>query len=126
MASIRQRKNCRDWYYRYIDENGKQRERKGCPDRRETERLAAAAESQVTRIKAGLVDPKDVAYSQHEARPLQDHLADWQAYLLDTGKTQQHANLSYNRARRLIELVRLRRISGISPSRIQSALKMVR
>jgi hypothetical protein len=51
------------------------RERKGCPDRRVTEDLARAAESQAAKIRAGLVNPKDVAHRDHEIRPLADHLA---------------------------------------------------
>src|SRR4051812_2683427 len=68
MASYR--KIGRNWFYRYVDANGKQRERKGCSDRRVTEGLAASAEAEVAKIRAGYIDPRDIGYGVHEARPL--------------------------------------------------------
>jgi integrase len=124
MASFR--KIGRNWFYRFIDADGVQRERKGCPDRRETEGMAAAAEAEVAKIRGGYIDPKDIAYGVHEARPLADHLADWHAYLLGKGSTRQHADLSRNRVARLIDLARAKRISHLAPSRVQAALKAVR
>ena len=81
---------------------GVQRERKGCPDRRETEAMAAAAEAEAAKIRAGLIDPKAVAYRAHEARPLADHLADFQAALLAKGGTRKHALVTRNRAGRVL------------------------
>src|SRR5512135_1876393 len=43
MASFR--KVGRNWFFRFIDADGVQRERRGCPDRRATEEMARAAES---------------------------------------------------------------------------------
>jgi hypothetical protein len=34
------RKKGKNWYYRFSDSDGRQRERKGCTDRRETEAMA--------------------------------------------------------------------------------------
>ena len=39
MASLRKR--AKVWYYRFTDENGVKRSRKGCTDKRATEELAA-------------------------------------------------------------------------------------
>jgi hypothetical protein len=72
MASLRKRG--RVWYYRYVDGDGTRRERKGCPDKRATEELARAAESEAARLKAGLIDLKALTYRQHEARPLSEHV----------------------------------------------------
>jgi hypothetical protein len=72
MASLRKRG--RVWYYRVIDGNGVRRERKGCPDKRATEALAAAAEAEAARVRAGMIDPKAAAYAAAEARPIADHL----------------------------------------------------
>ena len=124
MASFR--KIGRNWFFRYVDANGVQRERKGCPDRRVSEELARAAESEAAKIRSGILDPKSVAYGVHEARSLSDHLADWYAYLLGKGATPKHAQLSRNRVARLIDLARTRKVSDLSPSRLQAALKAVR
>jgi hypothetical protein len=79
MASFR--KIGRNWFYRFIDAGGVQRERKGCPDRRETEGMAAAAEAEAAKIRCGYIDPKDRGYRDHEARPIGDHLDDFQTAL---------------------------------------------
>ena len=60
MASFRKRG--RVWYYRYVDADGVQHERKGCPDRRETEAMAAAAEAEASKVRAGLIDPKALGF----------------------------------------------------------------
>ena len=59
-------------------------------------------------------------------RPLADHVADWHAYLLAKGSTRQHADLSRNRVARIIELARLGRISELTPSKVQAAIKAIR
>ena len=59
MGSVRKRG--RTWYFRFVDADGVKRERKGCSDRRATEELARAAESEAAKIRAGLIDPRDLA-----------------------------------------------------------------
>ena len=71
MASLRKRG--RVWYFSFIDQDGRPSERKGCPDKRVTEELARAAESEAARIKAGLVDTKELARIVHSGHPLEDH-----------------------------------------------------
>ena len=56
MASFR--KIGRNWFYRFVNADGVQRERKGCSDRRETEGMAAAAEAEAAKIRCGYIDPK--------------------------------------------------------------------
>jgi hypothetical protein len=103
MASFRKRGA--NWYYRYVDADGVKRTVKGCTDRRATEELARDAEAKAARIRAGLIDPKELAYRDHDAKPLADHLADWRADLMHRGDTPKHANLSTDRARRLVAVM---------------------
>jgi integrase len=124
MASLRKRG--RVWYFKFIDGDGRPVERKGCPDRRATEEMARAAESEAAKIRAGLTDPRELAHRQHEARPLSEHVRDWHAFLVGKGSTQQHADLSRNRVNRLIDLARAKRLPDLSPSRVQAALKAIR
>ena len=124
MASFR--KLGRNWYYRFVDGHGVQKERKGCPDRRETEGMAAALEGNVAKIKAGLIDPKALGYKVHEARDLADHLKDFHAYLVAKGGTAKHGVVSTNRARKVLRLARIKRISDLTLSKAQSALAMLR
>src|SRR5262245_5207329 len=115
MASLR--KHGRVWYYRYTDADGLKRERKGCADRRETERRAGEPEADAARVKAGLIDPKALGYRHHEARALADHLADWRRDVLARGKTPKHADLYHERAGKLAALVRGARLAEIDPGR---------
>src|SRR5271157_2600130 len=75
MASFRKRG--RVWYYRFVDADGVKREEKGCTDRRVTEELAREKESEVAKIRSGLIDPRDTGYRDHGGRPLAEHLRDW-------------------------------------------------
>ncbi len=123
MASFRKRSGV--WHYRFVDENGVQRERKGCPDRRETERIAAGVETDVIKLKAGQIDRKTIGYVAQENKPPATHLDDYHAYLASRG-TKRHADLVRFRCTRIIELARFKRLSDFVPSRFQAALKIVR
>ncbi len=120
MASYRKRG--RVWCYRFVDAAGIQVERRGCSDRRETERLAAAAEAEAARVRAGYIDPKAPALMAHEARPLAEHLQDFESFLRAKGNTVSHCRESTGRASRVIEGSGARRISDLGPSRVQEAL----
>jgi integrase len=120
MAEVRKRG--RNWYYRYIGPDGRRLERKGCPDKRVTEGLAAQAEAEAAKVRAGLVDPKAEAYRRHEARPLAEHLSEWRAGMLAKGRKAKHAALYHNRVAQLLSLAKAVRLCDLQPSRIQTAL----
>ncbi len=124
MASFR--KIGRNWHYRFVDGDGKQRERKGCPDRRVTEGMAAAAEIESANIKHGYVDPKAKLFKAHEARPLADHLAAFEAMLRAKNGTAKYASVTRNRAGRVIDLAGFRRVSDLSLSKALDALAKLR
>ncbi len=102
MASFR--KHGKVWYYRFTDADGIKRETKGCTDRRATEELARDAETEAAKIKAG-EDPRNIAYRQHAAKPLADHLAAWNRDMVAKGKTAKHADQSLDRVRRLVAVM---------------------
>lgn len=124
MASLRKRG--RVWYYRYVDADGVSRERKGCTDRRATEELARAAESEAAKIKGGLVDPRDLARREHQGRPIEEHLAAYKAYLEAKGSTPKHVALTVNQARKVFSLAGAASLSDLSVDRAQDALKALR
>src|SRR5271157_2162071 len=101
MASLRKRG--RVWYYRYSVADGVKHEVKGCSDRRVTEELARAAESEAAKIKAGVIDLNELAYLAQGARPLAEHLEEFESYLRTVG-SRKHAMVKANRARRVIAL----------------------
>src|SRR5262249_20713997 len=118
MASLRKRGKV--WYFRYVDGDGVKREAKGCPDRRVTEEMARAAGAEAARIRARVIDPKELAYRRHDVRPLSDHLDDWHSAMLAKGRTAKHADLSLSRARQVASLAVAERLGDLQPSRIQA------
>ena len=119
MASLRKRGKV--WYYRFVDADGASRERKGCPDRRETESMAVSAEAEAAKIRDGFIDRKDLGYRGHEARPLADHLDDWHRDMRARGKTLGHADQYLDRARKLAALVRGAKLAEIETGRGRKA-----
>src|SRR5262245_24501477 len=109
MASVfkrtrdRQRKGA-SWYIAFVDEHGRRRMVKGCPDKSATESLARELETDVELRRRGILDCKTEALRDHAARPLADHLADWHAALLAEGATAKHAPLALERVRRVVAL----------------------
>ena len=75
--------------------------------------MLPSLEGTAQKIKDGLIDRKDFTYRDHEARPLAEHLSDWHADLLAKGKTPKHADLSRDRAGKLIAMVK-----GVSLNRL--------
>jgi hypothetical protein len=115
MASMR--KKGRVWYYRFVDADGVKRERRGCSDRRATEELARAAEAEAAKIRAGLLDPRELAYQRHAAAPLAEHLSGFEGFLRGKGDTAKHARLYSDRARRVAALACGGRLAEIDPPR---------
>src|SRR5258708_4239089 len=115
MASLRKRG--RVWYYRYTNADGIKQEIRGCPDKRATEEMGHAAEMEAARRRAGLTDPKAEAYRDHEARPLSEHLDDFQAAGTAKGSTPKHVKLFANFARRVSALAVGARLDAIDAPR---------
>src|SRR5579864_277568 len=115
MASLRRRGKV--WYFRFVNADGVKREHKGCPDRRATEQMAAAMEADAARIRAGVVEAKDLAYAGAGRRPLADHLQDYHRHLLAQGVTAKHARLSGDRIRRVVALIKGASLAEIAPPR---------
>jgi len=109
------------WYYRFTDATGKRVMRRGCADRRVTEQMAAATAVAVAKIRNGLVDPQEIAYRDHEAQPLAEHLAAYASHLADKGRTAAHVALSLGRARRIIALFRGAPLAEIEPANSATA-----
>jgi integrase len=116
MASLRKRG--RVWYYAFTDASGRRVERRGCPDKRATEELARAAESESAKIREGLLDPKDKARREQESRPISEHVAAWGEALAARGGTDRHVSMSVQRVRRLVAIAR-----GAEPAEVEHPRK---
>lgn len=62
-----------------------------------------------------MLDPRELAYRDHAARPLSEHLAGWAEALASKGTTPKHVELSVGRARRLVAIIRGARLADIDP-----------
>jgi integrase len=115
MASFRKRGKL--WYFRFTDADGVKVERKGCPDRRETERMAFEAEVEAARLRSGSLDPRDLRATKEGRRPVATHLDDFRTFLLAKGGTDKHADLTHDRCRRVVALVAGASLATIDPTR---------
>ncbi len=70
----------------------------------------------------GIIDPARVA----AAKPLQEHVTDWEASLLAKGNTERHAELVASRARKIFDACGFVYWSDISASKLQSELAEMR
>ena len=75
----------------YTDENGRRRKKTAATDKAVSERIARDIENRVALVKEGIVDVAAEAYRDHEARPLADHISEWQADLVAKRPHDKHA-----------------------------------
>jgi integrase len=81
-------KQSRFWYIKYRDIDGIEHRVKGYRDKLATQQLAAKLEKGIT--------PK-------EQKPLIEHLKDYRQYLIDKGDTLDHAGLTHNRIKTILD-----------------------
>jgi hypothetical protein len=74
--------------------------------------MARKLESEAELRRRGVIDQRTDAYAKHEARPLTDHLNDFQAHLTAKGNTSKHAVLFSERARRVATVAKVDRLSA--------------
>jgi integrase len=111
------------WYLRYTDADGHRTMKRLATDKRVAEQLARKIEDEQDRIRGGWIEPKDMAYRDHAARPLSEHLADWHADLLAKGKTPKHADLSRARAGKLAAMITGVSLDKLVPGRKADAME---
>src|SRR5262249_37833588 len=110
----------------YTDENGRRRKKTGATDKAVSERIARDIENRVALRREGVVDPRQEAYRDHEARLLASHLGDFERALAAKGGTAAHTKVTVSRARRMLELAGARRISDLSLSKALDAVQALR
>ena len=124
MASFRKRG--KNWYYKYVDGSGQPVEVKGCTDRRATEAMARAAETEAANVRGGLIDPKDLAYRKHAARSLAEHLNEFELVMRARNDTAHHAKLHSDRSRRVAALACNGRLVEFDPPKTASLAERAR
>jgi len=122
MASLRKRGAT--YFIRWTDFNGEKREKSAGRDKRVAEQALHRIEEELDRQRMGLVSPKDLAARDHESRSLAEHLADWHRDIQARGKTLRHADQYLERAGKLAALCRGTSLPDLEPGRKAEALKV--
>jgi site-specific recombinase XerD len=124
MASLRKRGKV--WHYRYVDADGRQRERKGCTDKRETERMAIAAETKAARIREGTLEPEALDQAAARRKPIREHLNEFIKALTAKGKDPKHVRLTEKYAARVLDLGEITQIADLKAEKVLAALESLR
>ena len=126
MASVFKPKGSKKYVIFYTDETGRRRKKTGATGKGVTQRIARDLENRAALRREGLIDPREDAYAAHEARRLAEHLDGFRAALEAKNGAGKHAGVTTNRARRVLELAKARRISQITHSGALDALASLR
>jgi len=117
MASIFKPRGKSKYVILYFDENGRRKKKTGCTDRKETDRIARDLENRVALRREGVVDPREEAYAEHAALPLDVHVTAWVEALRSKGATPQHVKLHSSRAMRVVALIKGAKLADIESSK---------
>ncbi len=110
------------WYVKYRDADGIVRCIPGYADKEATKQLEARLVKEAALSQEGVVD----RYKAHRTRPLKQHLEEFRQSLLAKGNTAKHAELTFSRAKSVMEGCRFATWSEISASRVQQYLSGLR
>jgi len=125
MASVYQRKG--KWLARFKNERGLWSSRScGGADKATSLRWAVTWENEARDIREGRVDPRADDFRQHEARPIDEHVVDFEAMLLAKGDTARYATETVAYIRRVVNLVKASRISDLTADSVRKAIATVR
>ncbi|MHC4417861.1 MAG: tyrosine-type recombinase/integrase, partial [Planctomycetota bacterium] len=101
------------WYIDYKTAEGTRKRIKGFKDKGATAQLAARLEKDSELAQAGVIDK----YAEHRKRSLVEHLDDFKANLLGKGNTAQHAQITCNRIKAILDDCRFTFMADISASK---------
>jgi len=123
MASLRKRSG--NWYVRFRDEHGQQKEQKCGPDKSVAQRIQRSIESRLSLIKAGCLDPREADAADAERRPLAQHVEEYLADLQSRCTPAHLVNVRKQLAWFMAE-TKITRLSQIRPSLATTALTTLR
>ena len=123
MASVFKPKGSKKYVIFYTDEAGRRRKKAGATDKGVTQRIARDLENRAALRREGVIDPREDAYVSHESRALADHLSDWHRDMEARGKTAGHADQYRERAGKLAALSRGSRLADLELGRKAEAIE---
>ncbi|MBW8015448.1 MAG: site-specific integrase [Planctomycetes bacterium] len=116
------KKKSKFWYIDYKSVDGIRKRVKGYKDKGATMQLAAKLEREVELAEVGIIDK----YAKHRKKALLEHLKEFRQSLLDKGNTAKHSDLTYKRAKSIIEACKFVFTPDLNASKVQSFLAQKR
>ncbi len=104
----------RKWYGRFKDPNGKDKQVPLFTDKTASQAKLNEIVRNVERRSAGLYDP----YEEHHKKSVNDHLADYEAFMIAKGITEKHVNQTLSRIRKLIEGCQINLLMDIDATKV--------
>ncbi len=112
------KKKSRLWYFTYKNADGLWEEVRGYADKEATEQLKAKLKKEAALSDIGIIDK----FKEHRMRPLAEHLSDFKAALLAGGTTAKHADMTYQRAKTVLDDSKIVLLADLQPSLILNAI----
>jgi integrase len=88
--------------------------------------MARAAESEVAKIKAGLIDPKALRIAEANRQPVLTHVDIFLASLKQSGRTPKHIVNTGAAINRVLSFAKIERLSELVPSAILPAIALLK
>lgn len=126
MAGVFARGPGKKWRFWYTGPTGKRVYGTGHYDRKATQRLADELDQHARRERDGLVEPGERTRRAAAAKPLADHLLDWQQAMLAKLDKPRHAQQQTRAAGRLLSAAGITTITETPLDRLQTALGKLR
>ena len=117
-GAIRSSETSAKYYGEVTLPNGRRKRVPLCSDYKRSSQILAKLIGDAVQRKHGIGDP----YEEHHARPIIDHLDEWEADLLARGNTLSHAKLTVGYARQALAACKFIMIPDINASKLQAHL----
>ena len=124
MASLRKRG--KTWFVRARDESGRQIEKRVGSDRGVALQIKRELESTQAKIRAGILDPRDVSAIEAERVPIAGHVEDYLRYLTNKGAVTDHVKAVRIKLEWLLRETGILRLSQLRPSLIVDVLAVLK
>jgi excisionase family DNA binding protein len=116
------RRKTTSWYGKFTDAGGRVRRVPLCPDKTASAQILAKLVADAAKGKHGLVDP----YELHRARPLADHLADFDRELETKGDSPSHRKQVISRLEKAFKGCGFLRLDDLSAAPLKEWLANLR
>jgi integrase len=110
------------WYGQFVDADGRRQRVKLSRNKTAAQQMLNELVRKEELKRAGIVNP----FEQQQARPLADHVRDWEASLHASGVTEKHVRYFVNCVKRILKACRFVVPGDLSASRLQQYLAELR